>query len=102
MDKQGNALARQMFKEAIALDPEYAIAYSFPGRSHFVDVMLQSTKSPKQSLSRAIELVQKAITLDDFLAEAHGMLGMLFTHVGQHEKGIYALKYAGRPQEAIP
>ena len=29
MDKQGNALARQMFKEAIALDPEYAIAYSY-------------------------------------------------------------------------
>jgi adenylate cyclase len=86
--KEDNALARQMFEEAIALDPEYAMAYRFLAGTHLMDVWFRSTKSPQQSLDRAIELGQKAIALDDSLAGAYGLLGQLYTMKRQHEKGI--------------
>jgi len=35
-----------------------------------------------------MELVQKAIVLDDTLAEAHGLLGFLYSMTRQHDKAI--------------
>jgi TolB-like protein/lipoprotein NlpI len=117
-----NALAREMLKEAIALDPNYADAYRYLAVTHMVDVFLGSSKSPRQSLAQAIELAQKAIALDANLPEAHAQLGWLFTIKRQYEKGIaeaelavaldpnsaYAhwnlgrvLTFAGKPEEAI-
>ena len=78
---------------------------------------------PRESVEKAIELVQKALALDDTLAEAHGFLGFLYTQKREYEKGIaegeqavalypgdstvllyYAvsLNFAGRSEEAIP
>ena len=117
------ALAKQLAEEAIALDPNYAWAYKVLGHTHLGDVLLGSSKSPKNSLSKAIELVQRAIILDDTYAEAHGLLGFIYTMIRQHEKGVaetkrgvalnpnsadaydflgFALRFVGRPEEAIP
>jgi adenylate cyclase len=117
------ALAKQLAEEAIALDPNYAWAYKVLGHTHLGDVLLGSSKSPKNSLSKAIELVQRAIILDDTYAEAHGLLGFIYTMIREHEKGVaetkrgvalnpnsadaydflgFALRFVGRPEEAIP
>jgi adenylate cyclase len=85
---ESNALAKQLAEEAIALDPEYAWAYYALGRAHIVDVWLGGSKSPKQSLGKAMKLLQKAIELDDTLPEAHGRLGFLYSMTRQHEKGV--------------
>jgi TolB-like protein/cytochrome c-type biogenesis protein CcmH/NrfG len=45
-------------------------------------------------MKRAIELAQKAIALDDSLANAHGLLGFLYTMLRQHDKGIAECKRA--------
>ncbi len=118
-----NALARQMAKEAIALDPEYASAYALLGKTHAIDVLLGSSTSPKDSMRQAMALLQKAIALDESSADAHSRLGSLYTMVGQHDKAIaegeravtldpnYAdaynrlglfLRFADRAEEAIP
>jgi adenylate cyclase len=118
-----NAFARQMAKEAIALDPEYASAYALLGKTHAIDVLLGSSTSPKDSMRQAMALVQKAIALDESSADAHSRLGSLYTMVGQLDKAIaegeravtldpnYAdaynrlglfLRFADRPEEAIP
>jgi adenylate cyclase len=117
------ALAKKLAQEAIALDPEYAWAYYLLGRCHAVDVWLGTSTSPKQSLAKAKELFQKAIVLDDNLAEAHGNLSFLYSMARQHDKAVAQAKkavaldpnsaeahvwmgktlaFAGRDEEAIP
>jgi adenylate cyclase len=123
MNIESNARARQLAEEAIALDPEYASAYLFLGRTHGMDVYLGSSKSPKDSIVRGMELTQKALALDDSSADAHSQLGFLYIMMRQHDKGIaeaeravalnpnfanaynrlgWVLRFAGRSEEAIP
>lgn len=120
---ESNALGKQLAQEAIDLDPEYAMAYRVLSISHQMDVWLGTSKSPKQSIAKAIELMQKAIELDTNYAEAHGHLGFILTMIGKHDKAIakaeqavainpnsayahmvlgHTLRFAGRHEEAIP
>ena len=85
---ENNALAKQLTEEAIALDPEYAWAYYNLGRARQSDVWYGTSKSPKQVLAEATELLQKAIVLDDNLAEAHGFLGFIYSVERQHDKAF--------------
>ncbi len=87
-NRENNFLARQKFEEALALDPNYAAAFNLLARTHFMDVWLGSSKSPKESLMTAIDLTQKAIVLDDSLADSHALLGYLYTLIRQHDKAI--------------
>ena len=123
MNKESNALARQLAEESIALDPDYAVPYLTLAATHILDVMLGSSKSPKDSIKQAMELNKKAMALDDSLANAYSQLGLLYTMTRQHDKGVaeaergvelnpnsasahdllgMTLSYAGRPEEAIP
>jgi adenylate cyclase len=123
LNVESNALGKQLAEEAIALDPEYAWAYYVLARTHMIDVWLRSSKSPQQSLGKAMELLQKAIALDDTYAEAHGRLGFLYSMTRQYDKGVAeaekavalnpnsatahfflgkTLFFAGRWEESIP
>jgi tetratricopeptide (TPR) repeat protein len=123
LDVESNALAKQLAEEAIALDPEYAWAYYVLARGQMVDVWLRTSKSPKKSIAKAMELLQKAIVLDNTYAEAHGLLGFLFAMTRQHDKSVAegekavalnpnsagahfhlgkVLVFAGRWEESIP
>ena len=88
LNPESNALAKQLAQEAIAVDPVYACAYMTLGRAHMVDMWLGSSKSPKNSMAKAIELVRKAIALDDTLAEAHALMGYLFSIIGKYDKAL--------------
>jgi adenylate cyclase len=122
--KEGVIKARQCAEEAISLDPNYASAYSTLGLYHIMEMWLGLSKSPKESVTRAIELYQRAIALDSLLPHARMRLGYIYAAmIRQHDKGIaegekalalapnsadivnlYAiiLTYAGRWHEAIP
>ena len=115
------ASGRQLAEEAIALDSEYGSAYRILGVTYWHETWLGLSKSPKQSLAKAIELVQKAIELDDVYA--HSVLGFLLSQIGQYDKAVaeaergvalnpnsadshtflgLTLRFADRYQEAIP
>jgi adenylate cyclase len=119
---ESNALGKQLAEEAIALDPEYAVAYRVLARAYMMDVWLGTSTYPKKSIAKAIELVQKALMLDDTYADAHGTLGSLYTMTRQYDKAVaqgekavslnpnsayaYAmlgktLRFAGRWEEAV-
>jgi adenylate cyclase len=121
--KDGVLKAKRLSEEAIALDPNYAAAYAALGAFHGVSMYLGMSKSPGESLKRAIELSQKAIALDDSLAVAHVALGYWLSVARQYDKAIaegqramalapssasviynYAaiLAFAGRYEESIP
>jgi adenylate cyclase len=92
--KEGFAQARRLSEEAIALDPEYAAAYLYLGSTHFMDVIMASSKSPKDSLKRAFEFITKAKALDASYASAHSLLGFLYVMMRQYDKGIAACERA--------
>ncbi len=116
--------ARQLSDEAISLDPNYALAYCVLAGTHLLDIWLGLSKSPQESVNRAIELCQRAIVMDSSLAHAHMRLGYVYAAmIRQHDEGIaegekalalapnsadivnghaMILTYAGRPNEAIP
>jgi len=120
---ENNHKARRLAEEAIKLDPDYAQAYRWLSGTHLIDVWLGSTKSPRESLRTAMELSKKALSLDDSLGGAHGLLGTIYIMRKDYEKGIreaeravelepnsadahaflgMGLRFAGRPEEAIP
>jgi TolB-like protein/Tfp pilus assembly protein PilF len=123
MNKERVQRAMQLFEEAIALDPGYAIAYSYLSVSYFDLVIMGASESPRESLQRALELGKKAIALDDSNSIVHGILVWPYIMLGEFDKAISegekavslgpnnagayfalgaALSNAGRPQEAIP
>ncbi len=115
--------AMQLLEEAIALDPEYAFAYSVLCTAHFDLVVIGASESPRESLKRAVELGKKAIALDDSNSSVHAMLTFPYIYLREYDKAISeaekaislspnsasayfalgtALCMAVRPQEAIP
>jgi adenylate cyclase len=123
VNPESNALGKQLAEEAVALDPEYAWAYYNLGRAHQLDVWLRTSKSPMESIGKAIGFMKKAISLDDTLAEAYGRLGFIYSMIGKHDEGIAeaekgvaanpnsamahvmlgkTLSFAGRWDESIP
>jgi adenylate cyclase len=123
MTKEDNALARKLYEEVISLDPDYAFAYAGLAWTHMAGLWFGPSKSPEDSVGRAIELGQKAIALDESEALGHAFLGFFYTYVGQFDRAVAhaergltldpnsygvlynsatALAYSGRPEEAIP
>ena len=86
--KEGNAQAKKILEEAIALDPEYPRLYMGLALTHYMDVWYGTTESPDQSLARAFELAQKAISLDDSNAAAYSVLGQIYMMKKQYDKAI--------------
>jgi adenylate cyclase len=84
--KEGMAQARRLCEEAISLDPDYAAAYGFVGTTHWMDFLLGSSKSPKESLTLAFKFLEKAKALGDFLPVSQ--LGYLYFMTRQYDKGI--------------
>jgi adenylate cyclase len=118
-----NNLARRIVEEVIAMCPEVPGAYRLMALVHQQDYWLGNTKSPRESTEKAIEMIQKALALDESSAQAHAHLGYLYTQKREYDKGIaeaeralalspsdanviatYAmtLDFACRSEEAIP
>jgi adenylate cyclase len=121
--RESNAQARRLAEEALSLDPKSARAYSILALTHFWDFWLGPPKSPDESIRLGIEMAQKAISLDENFADAHGILGMLYINKGDYEKAVESgeraaslapssagayvtygstLMHSSRPAEAIP
>jgi adenylate cyclase len=120
---EANNLARRMIEEAIAMCPENPMGYIALGWIYHYDYVLGNTKSPRETIEKGIELVQKALAMDDSIANAHIILCYLYIDKEDYDKAIaeaeramalnpgdwsalntYAnsLTFAGRPEEAIP
>ena len=88
MTKEGSLRARQLAEEALDLDPEYASAYLLLGWGHIRDVFYGWSKSRKKSLEQALELAQKAISLDESSPSGYSLLSSIYMFKKQYEKAI--------------
>jgi adenylate cyclase len=119
---EDNNMGRRIAEEAIAKCPEPQKPYAQMAIIHMMDYFLGTTKSPRESIEKAIELAQKSLAVDDTRAEDHARLSLLYSvrkewdkAIAEGERGIalnpsgadvhhwYAatLTFMGRPEEAI-
>jgi adenylate cyclase len=94
MNKQGSTLAKELAKEAIALDPKYARPYSILALSHMLDLWFGFSESPENSMRLAEEAAQKALTLDDSDPGIHWCYAALYIMQRQHDKSITSAERA--------
>ena len=88
--REGLAQAKKLLEEAIALDPNYPRIYVLLSKAHQNEMWLGTTKSPEQSLARALEAAEKAVSLDDSNAAAYSVLGLTYGMEKQYDKAIAA------------
>jgi adenylate cyclase len=87
--REGNAQARRLMEEAIAMDPQFSSAYVTLGWITYMDVPLGLSKSPYESYRQAFELAKKAVAMDESFSGAHTLLGFIHVLMGrQYDKGI--------------
>jgi adenylate cyclase len=118
-----NNKARRIAEEIVTKWPENPIGHVLLGWTYYMDLMFGSTKSPQETLEKAMELAQKALTTDDSYTRTHGLLSFIYSHNREYDRAIaegeralvldpnvaeaheqYArcLVYADRSKEAIP
>jgi adenylate cyclase len=86
--KESIIRCRQLYEEAIILDPGYALAHAMLGWNHFLEARLGWSKSPPVSLKIAFEYAQKSIALDDTLDWSHMLLSAIYLVRRQFEKAV--------------
>ena len=121
-NRTDNNTALELFKEAIAIDPDSAIAYARLAWAYWIEVFLGFGKSPEESIRQGFESAQKAISLNDSLPLAHCALAGFHLLKREHQKSTsegqkaivlnpnwadgymllgHNLVFAGKPEEAI-
>lgn len=89
--KQPNENAIELFKKAIELDPNYALAYA-----GLADSYAQRWRYgyPRQWLDEAIEIGNEAIAIDPNSAEGYKAIGLAYQYKGWYRKALEAYQTA--------
>jgi len=74
MTREGLEAGRRYCEQAIALDPNYALAHVVLAESYFWSAYWGST-NPRESFPRAKSAALEALRLDDTIADGHSALG---------------------------
>ena len=94
MDKQGTLKAKQLALEAITIDRQYGYPYALVSWSHMMEVWLQFSASPKESMRLADEWIQKAMALDESDHRIHCILSNLYIMQGKNSEAIESAQRA--------
>jgi adenylate cyclase len=114
--------ARAMLAKAVEIDPRYAVAWAWLGRTHAWELLEGLADSPEQSLRRGLECAEMALALDPLDSDAYTLMCALHLYRHQYDEAVAAgekavaldpngaenyrwlamcLVYAGRPREAV-
>ncbi len=117
-----NLSARDLFEQAITLDPAFARAYTGLALTYSREAIDGWTDTPTRSLELAADLAEQATGMDPALPQAYFVLGQVRLFQGRHAEAIAAaeraievdpnyadahallawtLNYAGRPGKAL-
>jgi adenylate cyclase len=86
--KEDNYKARQLYEEAIAIDPKFVWSYVYLSATYFFELRFGWSESPAKSYQMALELAQKALAMDDSEDGAHVVLGGLHLVKREYEKAL--------------
>ena len=117
-----NREARRIAEEVIGMCPENPVGYVLLAWVHQMAYWVGSGKSPQDSIEKGMEIVKKAIIMDDSIGRAHALLGNFYALKREHDEAIFegdraigldpgdaesklwyavSLNYVGRSEEAI-
>jgi len=82
--RKGMEFAREMFKRAIEVDPNYARAYA--GLADCCSFLQFYWQPSDENVRQAEQASERALQLDPDLAEAHAARGHAFSLTGRHEE----------------
>jgi len=76
--REDNAKAKELFAQAIKLDPRYAFAWTMLAWTHLMEVWIGYSSFPAESLKKAFELGSKAAQIDQNHPEVHMLFANLY------------------------
>lgn len=82
-----NLQARNLFSQAVALDPQFASAHAWLGRTYVIEWICQWTDD-RQVLEQAETFAQRAIALETTQPTAHATLAYVYIAKKQYEQAI--------------
>ena len=85
--RRTHAKARELFDQAIKLDPEFAAAYADKSFTYFSSFIMPMSRDP-EVVDAAVETAERAIALDDTLPLAHARLAWAYFASRQYNKAI--------------
>jgi TolB-like protein len=77
--------AQQEFEKALSLNPRFAAAHTFIGWNHAIAAVWWS-KDREESFRLARAAAETALSLDDALADPHGVLAFIDLYSGEHAR----------------
>jgi TolB-like protein len=92
--RDGIARAQKLFEEAIALESDFSRGYSGLALCYGMDAKNAGSESPQGLMARAIDLAQKALSLNERDAINHAALAYLLAVTEQHEKAVVRARRA--------
>ena len=92
--KEGNEKAREMFNQAIALDPNYARAHTGLAFTYARDLRLWPPDNTEEWMKLFSESSRRAVALDEGDSEARAMLGRVHWFMGDFDAAIAELNRA--------
>lgn len=120
--REDNARGQELLQKAVAIDPQYAWAWTWLGWSHWFAARWGYSDDREASLGKSVEMVRKALDLDANEPDAHALQGAVHLFRKEYDQAIAAgrraitlgpsnaenhalmgvfMKYAGRHLEAI-
>jgi len=91
--RENNAKARELFKKAVELDSNYAYAWSYLGWTYWIDGVYHSAHyDPKKSFESALEMAEKALSVDNKSSDAHALLSGVYLSQQKYEEAVAAGK----------
>jgi adenylate cyclase len=92
--RRTNYEARQLFTKAVERDPTYTTAYVALGWTYMREMYDGWSEFPNRSIQQALALAQKALTLDETLADAHILLAECFLNRRKYDLAAVELNRA--------
>lgn len=84
-NKNDNEIARQLYQEAISIDPNYTNAYTLLAWTYRHEATYRWTKTPEKSYKTALQLAKKALSLDETNAMPHMVFSLVSSETGDYE-----------------
>jgi adenylate cyclase len=86
--KTNNERARELFEQALKIDPEYAYAWVMLSWTYYIEVRQGYSRFPPESIKQSIQFAQRAKAIDDTLSDIYALLGSIYLIQRQHDKAI--------------
>ncbi len=93
-NRESAAEAKNLYRKAIELDPEYARAYGALAIQLMREVFLGYTNKPAQDKARALEIVLKGVSINPDLPQLQWALGYVYMYREEFDNAMVALNRA--------